>query len=72
MDPDPLLTIATFEWDSSTRDWIPYEDQAAASSPDHRYPTLRQPTAVQIGSSHKPQLYICPAAPHHPHTELMQ
>jgi hypothetical protein len=69
---DPLLTIATVEWDSSTRDWIPYEDQSAGSSRDHRYPSLRQPTAVQIGSGNKQQLYICPAAPEHPHTELMQ
>lgn len=69
---DPLLTIDTFEWDSSNRSWIPYEDQAAASSPDSRYRDLRQPTAVQIGSGYKQQIYICPAAPEHPHTELMQ
>ncbi|MFE6333517.1 hypothetical protein ACFVP3_00110 [Streptomyces sp. NPDC057806] len=68
----PLLTIATFEWDSSTRSWIPQEDQAAASSRDHRHPNLRQPTAVQIGSGYSQQLYICPTAPDHPHTELMQ
>ncbi|MCX5380344.1 hypothetical protein [Streptomyces sp. NBC_00091] len=69
---DPLLTIDTFEWDSSNRSWIPYEDQAAASPTDHRYRDLRQPTAVQIGSGYKQQIYICPAAPEHPHTELMQ
>ncbi|MEU1308834.1 hypothetical protein ABZ419_08050 [Streptomyces cinnamoneus] len=61
---DPLLTIATFEWDSGYRSWVPYEDQADESS--------SQPTRVQIGSGYKQQLYICPAAPEHPHIELMQ
>ncbi|MFE5868155.1 hypothetical protein ACFQ6V_05785 [Streptomyces roseifaciens] len=69
---DALLTIATFEWDSSNRSWIPYEDQAGASSDEYRYRDLEQPTAVQIGSGYKQQLYICPAAPEHPHIELMQ
>ncbi|MDI3403273.1 hypothetical protein [Streptomyces cavernicola] len=58
----PLLTIATFEWDDSTRSWIP--DEAA--------PAPTRPTAVQIGRGYKQQLYVCPAAPEHPHTELMQ
>ncbi|WEH41740.1 hypothetical protein [Streptomyces sp. AM 2-1-1] len=35
-------------------------------------PVPRQPTAVRIGSGHTQQLYTCPAAPEHPHTELMQ
>ena len=35
-------------------------------------PGPRQPTAVQIGSGYKQQLYICPTSPEHPHTELMQ
>ncbi|MET9827992.1 hypothetical protein ABZ078_01500 [Streptomyces sp. NPDC006385] len=108
---DPLLTIATFEWDDSTRGWIPeeeYEDQARTRpSPSHAYPEThavidffrakgievhdrgrvpsdiraappvsdpvpRQPTAVQIGSGHRQQLYVCPTSPEHPHTELMQ
>ncbi|MFF7616974.1 hypothetical protein [Streptomyces lavendulae] len=69
---DPLLTIATFEWDSSNGSWIPYEDQAAASSTDPRYRDLTQPTRIQIGSGYKQQLYFCPAAPEHPHIELMQ
>ncbi|WP_374213273.1 hypothetical protein [Streptomyces sp. G1] len=29
------------------------------------------PTAVQIGRGHAQQLYVCPAAPEHPHIELM-
>ncbi|MFF3411867.1 hypothetical protein ACFYW8_38070 [Streptomyces sp. NPDC002742] len=34
-------------------------------------PAPRQPTAVQIGSGYDQQLYVCPAAPEHPHSELM-
>lgn len=69
---DALLTIDTFEWDSGNRSWIPYEDQAAASSTGQRHRDTQRPTAVQIGSGYKQQLYICPAAPEHPHIELMQ
>ncbi|MFH8756829.1 hypothetical protein [Streptomyces atroolivaceus] len=34
-------------------------------------PVPRKPTAVQIGSGYDQQLYVCPAAPEHPHSELM-
>lgn len=34
-------------------------------------PAPRQPTAVQIGSGYDQQLYVCPASPEHPHSELM-
>ncbi|MEU4210828.1 hypothetical protein AB0F13_12690 [Streptomyces sp. NPDC026206] len=69
---DPLLSIDTFEWDSSNRSWIPYEDQATTSSTDPRYRDLMRPTEIQIGGGHKQQIYFCPAAPEHPHIELMQ
>jgi hypothetical protein len=107
---DPLLTIPTFEWDDSTRGWIPAEDcedQTRIRPSAHTYPESqavidffraqgievhdrgrvpgniratptiadpvpRQPTAVQIGSGHQQQLYVCPTSPEHPHTELMQ
>ncbi|WP_405490150.1 hypothetical protein [Streptomyces sp. NBC_00096] len=69
---EPLLTIAMFEWNGSSRNWIPYEDQAVAPSKDHSPDDLRQPTAVQIAGGHNQQLYVCPAAPEHPHLELMQ
>ncbi|MEI5102807.1 hypothetical protein RB200_35135 [Streptomyces sp. PmtG] len=69
----PLLTIPTFEWDNSNSSWIPHEMRAAAavlaSAGD---PRPDQPTAVQIGSGHQQQLYVCPMSPEHPHTELMQ
>jgi hypothetical protein len=38
---DPLLTIPTFEWDDSTRGWIPdedYEDQSRIRPSAHTYP----------------------------------
>ncbi|MES4904346.1 MULTISPECIES: hypothetical protein [unclassified Streptomyces] len=66
---DALLTIATFEGDDSTRSWFPYENPAEKSPTS--FNPLR-PTSVQIGSGYKQQLYICPRAPEHPHTELMQ
>ncbi|ARX84210.1 hypothetical protein SMD44_03648 [Streptomyces alboflavus] len=66
---DALLTIATFEGDASTRSWLPYEN--AAGEPATGFDP-RQPTSVQIGSGYKQQLYVCPRAPEHPHTELMQ
>jgi hypothetical protein len=69
----PLLTIASFEWDSGSRGWAPYEDQAAAFSAGHvagRNPA--QPTAVEVGSTDNLQLYVCPASPEHPHTDLIQ
>ncbi|TNM28775.1 hypothetical protein [Streptomyces sedi] len=71
-DMDPLLTIATFEWDGDQHGWIPFEDQAAASAPRRAGLDPRQPTAVRIGSGYKQQLYVCPVAPEHPHIELMQ
>ncbi|WP_222871648.1 hypothetical protein [Nonomuraea sp. PA05] len=69
---EPLLTITTGEWNESTHSWIPYEDRTAASATGHGHPDPCHPTAVQIGRGHSQQLYICPAAPEHPHTELMQ
>ncbi|WP_433696868.1 hypothetical protein [Nocardiopsis sp. CA-288880] len=69
---DPLLTVATFEWDSRDQTWVPHEDLTAVSSQRPGCPDPRMPTAVQIASGYRQQLYICPADPEHPHTELMQ
>ncbi|MEU6393596.1 non-ribosomal peptide synthetase [Streptomyces sp. NPDC046939] len=69
----PLLTISTFEWDRSKRSWIPYEMQERAAAPTRAgRPRPARPTAIQIGRGYKQQLYVCPATPEHPHTELMQ
>ncbi|MFI8007904.1 hypothetical protein [Streptomyces sp. NPDC086010] len=43
----------------------------APVAPRPTNPAPRQPTAVQIGSGYDQQLYVCPAAPEHPHSELM-
>ncbi|GAA3250378.1 hypothetical protein [Streptomyces lavendulae] len=67
---EPLLTVATFEWDGSDRSWVPGGVRAAASASGRDH--LRQPTGVQTGGGHRQQIYVCPAAPEHPHTELMQ
>jgi len=70
---DALLTIATFEeGDDAGHSWSPYKNSATEPSADLDHFDPDQPTAVQIGSGYKQQLYICPAAPEHPHTELMQ
>ncbi|MFJ5774560.1 hypothetical protein [Streptomyces sp. NPDC093094] len=70
---DPLLSIVTFEeGDDETRSWFPYGEAADEPSPGSGHFDPGQPTAVQIGSGYDQQLYICPASPEHPHTELMQ
>lgn len=68
----PLLTIASFDWDGGPGSWIPYEDQAVASDRRVAGQSPAQPTAVQVGSTDNMQLYVCPASPEHPHTDLIQ
>ncbi|MGW0856443.1 hypothetical protein [Streptomyces sp. NPDC002690] len=67
-----LLTIATFEeGDDEGRSWSPYEDRTDKPLPGWARFGAHGPTAVQIGSGYRQQLYTCPAAPEHPHIELM-
>jgi hypothetical protein len=64
---DPLLTIASNEWDSAGHSWIPYQDQ------DHRpdaYPPPFAPTMINLGDADNQQLFICSANPNHPHTSF--
>ncbi|WP_030382762.1 MULTISPECIES: hypothetical protein [unclassified Streptomyces] len=69
----PLLTIASFEWDGGTRGWAPQEDRAAAHAAAHPAGlNPAQPTRVEVGSADNMQLYVCPASPEHPHTDLIQ
>ncbi|MFH9038219.1 hypothetical protein ACH4FA_02445 [Streptomyces sp. NPDC017966] len=68
----PLLTIASFEWDSSTHGWVPYEDRAAYAAGRPAGLSPAQPTRVEVGSTDNMQLYVCPASPEHPHTDLIQ
>lgn len=65
---DALLTIATFEGDSATGSWLPYENPGEGPRTGTGSSNSRQPTAVQVGSGYKQQPYSCPAAPEHPHT----
>ncbi|MFI8966146.1 hypothetical protein ACIGO8_28990 [Streptomyces sp. NPDC053493] len=66
---DPLLTVASNEWDSSNRGWIPYEDQALAGIP--RAGVENSPR-VQVSRGNHLQLYVCPTSPAHPHADLIQ
>ncbi|MFE9815918.1 hypothetical protein [Streptomyces sp. NBC_00236] len=73
----PLLTIASSEWDGGEgHSWAPCEEQAAAYAANTvgsccgQGPS--QPTKVEVGSTDNMQLYICPASPEHPHTDLIQ
>jgi hypothetical protein len=61
---DPLLTVASREWDDTSRGWIPYEDRANAGQAN--------PTMVEIAGGYNLQLYTCPASPDHPHADLIQ
>ncbi|MFK8910635.1 hypothetical protein [Streptomyces sp. YS-3] len=68
---NPLLTIASSEWDSSTHSWIPYEDQArsTASLTD---PEPWNPTLLELARGYDLQLHVCSVSPGHPHMELVQ
>ncbi len=67
---DPLLTIASTEWDDSTRSWIPYEEAHAA--PATADPDPANPAMVEIAGGYDLQLYACPESLDHPHTDLIQ
>jgi len=74
---DALLTIATFE-DDGDSSWVAVRTDLGQTGPNaqplvdfFRATPPRQPTAVQIGSGYDQQLYVCPAAPEHPHSALM-
>ncbi|AXE26819.1 hypothetical protein C0216_28330 [Streptomyces globosus] len=68
---EPLLTIASSEWKSNTRSWIPYEDQAGSTpTPDNCQPW--NPTGLDLARGYDQQLHVCPASPDHPHISLVQ
>jgi hypothetical protein len=70
---DPLLTIASTEWDRTTRGWIPCEDEAHADTARRMgAPRPAHPTMIQISDLDTLQLYACRASPGHPYTELVQ
>ncbi|MFA7768521.1 hypothetical protein [Streptomyces sp. NRRL S-448] len=65
----PLLTICSDEWDSGTRNWIPYEDQSVVQQGGD---IESNPPEVQVSKGDHLQLYVCPESPEHPHTSLIQ
>ncbi|MER5733389.1 non-ribosomal peptide synthetase [Streptomyces sp. NPDC002138] len=68
---DPLLTIASSEWGSNTRGWIPYEDQPHSTpSADNHQPW--NPTGLDLARGYDLQLHVCPVNPDHPHLRLVQ
>ncbi|WP_405533123.1 hypothetical protein OG592_38265 [Streptomyces avidinii] len=66
---DPLLTIASSEWDRRSHGWVPYEDQGLAALDDA---AASNPPGVEVSRSNRLQLYACPESPDHPHTDLIQ
>ncbi|MEU4352028.1 hypothetical protein [Streptomyces sp. NPDC023838] len=68
---DPLLTIASAEWDPSTESWMTYEDQAR-STQSLTDPQPWNPTMLDLARGYDLQLHVCPASPDHPHIELVQ
>ncbi|GHF05199.1 hypothetical protein [Streptomyces morookaense] len=68
---NPLLTIASTEWDASTHSWIPYEEQTHAT-PSTINPHPAAPAMVELAGGYDLQLYACPESPDHPHTALIQ
>ncbi|MFF7656699.1 hypothetical protein ACFZCY_44015 [Streptomyces sp. NPDC007983] len=67
---DPLLTIATTEWNAATEDWAPDGDQARAALPPGTPPANY--TLIDLARGYDLQLHVCPASPDHPHVELIQ
>ncbi|MEU0056918.1 hypothetical protein [Streptomyces sp. NPDC006334] len=67
----PLLTIASAEWDSVTRSWVPEEEQAVPTPSNLGNPP-GDFTLIDIAGGYDLQLHACPADPSHPHIELIQ
>ncbi|WNF31384.1 hypothetical protein RI138_22510 [Streptomyces sp. C11-1] len=68
---DPLLTIASAEWNAVTLSWAPYEDQARPTPPLPA-PQPSNPTMLDLARGYDLQLHLCPASPDHPYTCLVQ
>ncbi|MGW0936964.1 hypothetical protein [Streptomyces sp. NPDC002666] len=68
---DPLLTIASDEWNSHYPDWIPDEDRARSLS-STTCPEPHNPTMLGLAGGYDLQLHVCPVSPDHPHIELIQ
>jgi hypothetical protein len=67
---DPLLTIATTEWNAGTGSWVPDGHQARDPLPPGTPPANY--TLIDLARGYDLQLHVCPASPDHPHIELIQ
>ncbi|MFJ3930706.1 MULTISPECIES: hypothetical protein [unclassified Streptomyces] len=67
---DPLLTVATTEWDRSSSGWVPEGDQARDPLPPGVPPANY--TRVVLAGGYSLQLHVCPVSEDHPHLELVQ
>ncbi|MER7105408.1 hypothetical protein ABT383_38395 [Streptomyces humidus] len=67
---DPLLTIATTEWNAGTKSWAPEGDQARDPLPPGIPPANY--TRVDLARGYGLQLHVCPVSADHPHLELIQ
>ncbi|WP_415947920.1 hypothetical protein [Streptomyces sp. KLOTTS4A1] len=66
---EPLLTIASTEWDGDNQSWVPVGDQARDPLPPGILPGSY--TRVDIAGGCL-QLHVCPVSSDHPHIELVQ
>jgi len=67
----PLLTIASSEWDSGSKSWMPEEERTNPTplllgTPRSNF------TLLDIAGAYSLQLHVCPVSPEHPHIELVQ
>ncbi|WP_217244943.1 hypothetical protein [Streptomyces sp. AC602_WCS936] len=67
---EPLLTIASTEWNSGTESWAPEGDGARDPLPPGVPPANY--TRTVIAGGHSLQLHACPVSADHPHLELIQ
>ncbi|MFE2146324.1 hypothetical protein ACFXA3_32125 [Streptomyces sp. NPDC059456] len=71
-EADPLLTIATTEWNGgSGESWSPEEEPANPTPLIPGTPPANF-TMIDIAGGYDLQLHVCPASPNHPHIELIQ
>ncbi|MFJ6391213.1 hypothetical protein ACIQJT_26790 [Streptomyces sp. NPDC091972] len=70
-DMDPLLTIASTEWNDGTESWAPEEEQTDPTPLLPGTPPANF-TMLDLARGYDLQLYVCPVSADHPHLELIQ
>ncbi|KOT52704.1 MULTISPECIES: hypothetical protein [Streptomyces] len=68
---DPLLTIASTEWNAGSMSWAPEEER---TNPTPLLPGTPPAnfTMIILARGYDLQLHACPSSPEHPHIELIQ